>query len=159
MPTPRLSRWMSIPVLLVGLVYTFPSAVTLAEEPLRFVRSEQTTTYIDPVTKTEITILIDQHLGGTTELTLGYLVVPPGVDVPDHIHQATETFYMLSGEMEQTSEGKVQTLSAGMACLVPANTTTRHTVKSKEPVHALVIWTPGGEEGRITKEWQVKAAQ
>ena len=159
MPTPRLSRWMSIPVLLVGLVYTFPSAVTLAEEPSRFVRPEQTTTYIDPVTKTEITILIDQHLGGTTELTLGYLVVPPGVDVPDHIHQATETFYMLSGEMEQTSEGKVQTLSAGMACLVPANTTTRHTVKSKEPVHALVIWTPGGEEGRITKEWQVKAAQ
>ena len=64
MPTPRLSRWMSIPVLLVGLVYTFPSAVTLAEEPSRFVRSEQATTYIDPVTKTEITILIDQHLGG-----------------------------------------------------------------------------------------------
>ncbi len=159
MPTPRLSRWTSIPVILVGLVYTFPSAIILAEEPSRFVRPEQAATYIDPVTKTEITILIDQHLGGTTELTLGYLVVPPGVDVPDHIHQSTETFYILSGEMEQTSEGKVQTLSAGMACLVPANTTTRHTVKSKDPVHALVMWTPGGEEKRITEEWQVKAAQ
>ena len=156
---PCLSRWTSIPLLLMGLVYTFPAAIILAEEVPRFVRPEQATTYVDPVTKTELTVLIDQHLGGTTELTLGYLVVPPGVDVPDHIHQSTETFYMLSGEMEQTSEGKVQTITAGMACLVPANTTTRHTVKSKEPVHALVIWTPGGEAKRIVKEWPVKAAQ
>ncbi len=157
MPILRLSRWTSLAVILAGLVFMVPTAP--AEEVSRFVRLEQATTYIDPVTKTEVTILIDRHLGGTTELTLGYLVVPPGVDVPNHIHQSTETFYMLSGEMEQTSEGKVQTLTAGMACLVPANTTTRHTVKSKDPVHALVIWTPGGEEERITKEWQVKAAQ
>ena len=157
MPILCLSRWTGLAVILAGLVSMAPTA--LAEEVSRFVRPEQATTYIDPVTKTEVTILIDRHLGGTTELTLGYLVVPPGVDVPNHIHQSTETFYMLSGEMEQTSEGKVQTLTAGMACLVPANTTTRHTVKSKDPVHALVIWTPGGEEERITKEWQVKAAQ
>ena len=157
MPILCLSRWTSLAVILAGLVSIVPTA--LAEEVSRFVRPEQATTYIDPVTKTEVTILIDRHLGGTTELTLGYLVVPPGVDVPNHIHQSTETFYMLSGEMEQTSEGKVQTLTAGMACLVPANTTTRHTVKSKDPVHVLVIWTPGGEEERITKEWQVKAAQ
>ena len=157
MPILCLSRWMSLAVILAGLVSVVPTA--LAGEVSRFVRPEQATTYIDPVTKTEVTILIDQHLGGTTELTLGYLVVPPGVDVPNHIHQSTETFYILSGEMEQTSEGKVQTLTAGMACLVPANTTTRHTVKSEEPVHALVIWTPGGEEERITKEWQVKATQ
>jgi len=157
MPILCLSRWTSLAVILAGLVFMIPTAP--AEEVTRFVRPEQATTYIDPVTKTEVTILIDRHLGGTTELTLGYLVVPPGVDVPNHIHQSTETFYVLSGEMEQTSEGKVQTLTAGMACLVPANTTTRHTVKSKDPVHALVIWTPGGEEERITKEWQVKAAQ
>ncbi len=157
MPILCLSRWTSLAVILAGLGFMVPTAP--AEEVSRFVRPDQATTYIDPVTKTEVTILIDQHLGGTTELTLGYLVVPPGVDVPNHIHQSTETFYMLSGEMEQTSEGKVQTLTAGMACLVPANTTTRHTVKSKDPVHALVIWTPGGEEERITKEWQVKAAQ
>ena len=157
MPILCLSRWASLAVILAGLVFIVPTA--LAEEVSRFVRPEQATTYVDPVTKTEITILIDQRLGGTTELTLGYLVVPPGVDVPNHIHQSTETFYILSGEMEQTSEGKVQTLGAGMACLVPANTKTRHTVKSKDPVHALVIWTPGGEEERITKEWQVKAAQ
>ena len=118
-------------MILAGLVFIVPTA--LAEEVSRFVRPEQATTYVDPVTKTEVTILIDRHLGGTTELTLGYLVVPPGVDVPNHIHQSTETFYILSGEMEQTSEGKVQTLSAGMACLVPANTTTRHTVKVQGP--------------------------
>ena len=76
--------------------------------------------------------------------------------MPDHIHQSTEIFGILSGELEQTSEGKVKTLSAGMACLVPANTTTHHTVKGKEPVHALVIWAPGGEEKRGTDGWEVK---
>jgi quercetin dioxygenase-like cupin family protein len=78
------------------------------------------------------------------------------VDVPDHIHQSTEIFYVLSGELEQTSEGKVQKLTAGMAALVPANTTTHHKVTSKTPVRALVIWAPGGEEQRIVKDWQKK---
>jgi len=33
---------------------------------------------------------------------------------------------------------------------------THHKVTSKEPVHALVIWAPGGEEKRVTKDWQSK---
>jgi quercetin dioxygenase-like cupin family protein len=127
--------------------------VALAE-PQRFVHPDQATTYVDPVSKSEIKVLIDEHLGGTSDVTLAYLTIPPGTDVPDHIHQSTEIFYVLSGELEQTSEGKVKTLSAGMTCLVPANTTTHHTVKSKEPVTALVIWAPGGEEKRITERWQ-----
>ena len=43
-----------------------------------------------------------------------------------------------------------------MACLVPANSTTHHKVTSKEPVRALVIWAPGGEEKRITERWEKK---
>ena len=127
-------------------------AVSVAE-PQRFVHPDQATSYVDPVSKSEIKVLIDEHLGGTTEVTLAHLTIPPGTDVSDHIHQSTEIFYILSGELEQTSEGQVKTLSAGTACLVPANTTTRHTVKSKEPVTALVIWAPGGEEKRITERW------
>ncbi len=127
-----------------------------AEDSSRFVRPEQATTYIEPQSKSQITVLIDERLGGTKDVSIADLVIPPGVDVPDHVHQSTEIFYILSGELEQTSEGKVQKLTAGMACVVPANTTTHHKVTSKEPVHALVIWAPGGEEKRITEHWQAK---
>ena len=122
----------------------------------RFVRPQQTTTYVEPNSKSTIRVLIDEHLGGTKDVSIAELTIPPGVDVPDHVHQATEIFYILSGELEQTSEGKVQKLTAGMAALVPANTTTHHKVTSKKPVRALVIWAPGGEEQRIVERWQKK---
>jgi quercetin dioxygenase-like cupin family protein len=125
-------------------------------EEQRFVHPKDTTTYIEPASKSELRVVIDQHLGGTKDVTVADLVIPPGVDVPDHIHKSTEIFYIISGELEQTSEGKVQKLTAGMACLVPANTTTHHKVTSKEPVHALVIWAPGGEEQRVVEGWQKK---
>jgi quercetin dioxygenase-like cupin family protein len=147
----RAAVWM----MLLGFICAFQVSVSRAEDH-RFVRPEQATTYIDPASKSELKVLIDEKLGGTSDLTLAHIVIPPGVDVPDHIHQSTEIFYILSGELEQTSEGKVQKLTAGMACLVPANTTTHHTVTSKEPVHALVIWAPGGEEKRITERWQAR---
>ena len=142
-------------MMLLSWVFVLPASISQAEEH-RFVRPEQAMTYIDPASKSELKVLIDQHLGGTTDLTLVHIVIPAGVDVPDHVHQSTEIFYILSGELEQTSEGKVQTLTPGMACLVPANTTTHHKVTSKEPVHALVIWTPGGEEKRVTEGWQAR---
>jgi quercetin dioxygenase-like cupin family protein len=129
---------------------------TGAADEKRFVRPEDTTTYIDPESKSEIRVVIDPQLGGTSEVTVAELLIPAGVDVPDHVHQSTEIFYILSGELEQTSDGKVQKLTAGMSCLVPANTTTHHKVTSKEPVRALVVWAPGGEEKRIVEGWQKK---
>ena len=140
---------------LIAWTFVLLSSTVRAEEQ-RFVRPEDTTTYIEPASKSELRVVIDQHLGVTKDVTVADLVIPPGVDVPDHIHQSTEIFYILSGELEQTSEGKVQKLTAGMACLVPANTTTHHKVTSKEPVHAVVIWAPGGEEQRIVERWQRK---
>ena len=127
-----------------------------AAEAQRFVHQKQTTTYLEPQSKSTLRVIIDEQLGGTKDVSVAELVIPPGVDVPDHMHQSTEIFYILSGELEQTSEGKVQKLTAGMAALMPANTTTHHKVTSKKPVHALVIWAPGGEEQRIVEHWQKK---
>jgi mannose-6-phosphate isomerase-like protein (cupin superfamily) len=140
--------------LVAGLLGFLSNNVVASEQ--RFVRPEHTKTYIDPVSKSEIRVVIDQKLGATKDVTVAELLIPSGVDVPDHIHQSTEIFYILSGELEQTSDGKVEKLTAGMACLVPANSTTHHKVTSKEPVRALVIWAPGGEEKRIVEGWQVK---
>lgn len=128
----------------------------LAQEVQRFVSPKQAKTFTEPQSKSQIKVLIDEHLGGTKDVTVAELTIPPGVDVPDHVHQSTEIFYILSGELEQTSDGKVQKLTAGMACLVPANSTTHHKVISKRPVRALVIWAPGGEEKRVTEKWETK---
>ena len=152
----RTTRWFGCTLsLLAAWTFMLLSPPGWAEEK-RFVQPKDTTTYIEPASKSELRVVIDQHLGGTKDVTVADLVIPPGVDVPDHIHQSTEIFYILSGELEQTSEGKVQKLTAGMACLVPANTTTHHKVTSKEAVHALVIWAPGGEEQRVVEGWQKK---
>jgi quercetin dioxygenase-like cupin family protein len=133
----------------------FPDLVN-AQEVQRFVSPKQAKVFTEPQSKSQIKVLIDEQLGGTKDVTIAELTIPPGVDVPDHVHQSTEIFYILSGELEQTSDGKVQKLTAGMACLVPANSTTHHKVTSKEPVRALVIWAPGGEEKRITERWEKK---
>ncbi len=136
--------------------FVFLPNQSLAQEVQRFVSPKQAKVFTDPQSKSQIKVLINEQLGGTKDVTIAELVIPPGVDVPDHIHQSTEIFYILSGELEQTSDGKVQKLTAGMACLVPANSTTHHKVTSKEPVRALVIWAPGGEEKRITERWETK---
>jgi quercetin dioxygenase-like cupin family protein len=133
----------------------FPDLVN-AQEVQRFVSPKQAKVFTEPQSKSQIKVLIDEQLGGTKDVTIAELTVPPGIDVPDHVHQSTEIFYVLSGELEQTSDGKVQKLTAGMACLVPANSTMHHKVTSKEPVRALVIWSPGGEEKRITEQWEKK---
>jgi len=133
----------------------FPDLVN-AQEVQRFVSPKQAKVFTEPQSKSQFKVLIDEQLGGTKDVTIAELTIPPGVDVPDHVHQSTEIFYILSGELEQTSDGKVQKLTTGMACLVPANSTTHHKVTSKEPVRALVIWAPGGEEKRITEQWEKK---
>jgi len=133
----------------------FPDLVN-AQEVQRFVSPKQAKVFTEPQSKSQFKVLIDEQLGGTKDVTIAELTIPPGVDVPDHVHQSTEIFYILSGELEQTSDGKVQKLTVGMACLVPANSTTHHKVTSKEPVRALVIWAPGGEEKRITEQWEKK---
>ncbi len=138
----------------VACAFSVLNPVAHAEDPSRFVHPKQTTTYLEPQSKSTLRVVIDEQLGGTKDVSIAELVIPAGVDVPDHIHQSTEIFYILSGELEQTSEGKVQKLTAGMAALMPANTTTHHKVTSKNPVHALVIWAPGGEEQRIVERWQ-----
>jgi len=47
------------------------------------------------------------------------------------------------------SAQEIHTHQPGTAGIVRTGDTVVHSVTSDEPVHALVIWTPGGEAGRI----------
>ena len=119
-----------------------------------FVHPGDAATFVDPRTGTEMKVLIDGKTVGTTKLSVAELTIPAGTSVPAHTHKSIEVFYIISGELEQTIRGESKRLTAGMSCLVPADTDTLHKVTSKEPVRTLVVWVPGGEEARIAVDWK-----
>lgn len=103
---------------------------------------------------TTLRILLDQTQLGGAEVEVGEITFPPGADSGDHAHGATEIFYVLSGELEHVVNGRSELLKPGMIGFVRPPDKVRHKVPGKEPVKALVIWAPGGEAGRITKNWK-----
>ena len=48
------------------------------------------------------------------EIEIGEITFPPGVNSGEHLHGATEIFYMLSGELEHVVDGKSHLLKPGM---------------------------------------------
>ena len=79
------------------------SVPTFAEDIQHFVHPQQTSTYVAPTSKSTIRIVINEKRRGKKEVSIAELESPLGMDVPDHIPQSTEIFYILSGELEQTS--------------------------------------------------------
>lgn len=109
-------------------------------------------TYASP-SGTTLRVLLDQMKLGGAEVDIGEITFPPGADSGDHAHGATEIFYVLSGELEHVVNGRSELLKPGMIGFVRPPDKVRHKVPGTEPVKALVIWAPGGEAGRITKNW------
>ena len=103
---------------------------------------------------TTLRVLLDQMKLGSGEVDIGEITFPPGADSGDHAHGAIEIFYVLSGELEHVVNGKSELLKPGMIGFVKPPDKVRHKVPGKEPAKALVIWAPGGEAGRITKNWK-----
>jgi quercetin dioxygenase-like cupin family protein len=72
----------------------------------------------------------------------------PGMDSrPGHTHTYhSEVFYVMTGEMEWTVGGEVQLLGPGDLVYIPPGTLHATRVMGDEPVHALMIFEPGGYE-------------
>lgn len=103
---------------------------------------------------TTLRVLLDQTTLGGGEVDVGEITFPAGADSGDHAHGAVEIFYVLSGELEHVVNGKSELLKPGMIGFVRPPDKVRHKVPGTTPVKALVIWAPGGEAGRITKNWK-----
>jgi quercetin dioxygenase-like cupin family protein len=113
----------------------------------------QPASYVSPG-GTTLRILLDKAALGGGEVEVGEITFQPGADSGDHVHGATEIFYVLSGELEHVVNGKSVTLGPGMIGHVRPPDNVRHRVPGKAPVKALVIWAPGGEAERITSRWR-----
>jgi N-acyl-D-amino-acid deacylase len=108
--------------------------------------------YISP-TGTRLRILMGTDMFGGAEYEIGELTFAPNTDSGDHVHGATETFYVLEGELEHFVNGKPITLRPGMVGTVRPPDQVRHKVGPKG-AKALVIWAPAGEAARIGGRWK-----
>ena len=113
-------------------------------------------TFVSPNGATELKVLLDKENFGGSEIDVGEMTMPAGLDSGEHAHQAIEIFYILSGELEHVVNGKSELLKPGMVGYVRPPDKVRHRVPGAAPVKTLVIWTPGGEASRITGRWKPK---
>jgi quercetin dioxygenase-like cupin family protein len=125
------------------------SAITLVAQSVT-----SATKYVSPNGATELKVLLDASNLSGTELDLGEMTFAPNLDSGEHVHGATEIFYVLSGELEHVVNGKSTFLKPGMVGFVRPPDKVRHKTGPNGPTKALVIWAPGGEAGRIASRWK-----
>src|SRR2546428_693692 len=73
-----------------------------------------------------------------------------GAVVPPHVHhREDELFYVLEGEITIEIGEKTHVVGAGATVLAPRDVPHGFTVTSPQPVHYLIVYTPGGFEGFV----------
>ena len=87
----------------------------------------------------DVTIKI---LTNSDELTVSELFIPAGVPAQEHHHPHEEVNYVLSGQLEFTLNGKVNTLTTGDCIRIPPDAI--HNIKNTGTTDGRVIsiWTP-----------------
>jgi quercetin dioxygenase-like cupin family protein len=110
--------------------------------------------YESPTSGTTIRMLLDEANLGGKEVEIGEITFPAGANSGEHLHGATEIFYVLSGELEHVVDGKSHLLKPGMIGFVRPPAKVNHVVPGNQPTKALVIWAPGGEGHRIVERWK-----
>ncbi len=103
-----------------------------------------------------IKVLVEQSNLGTSELEIGEIFLPAGLNSAVHSHGAIEIFYVLSGQLEHVVNGNSHLLKPGMIGIVRPEDTVSHKVPDDEDCRALVIWAPGGEIERIKKNYNIR---
>lgn len=100
-----------------------------------------------------IRVLVEESNLGSSELEVGEIFLPAGLDTPVHSHGSIEIFYVLSGQLEHVVNGVSHMLEPGMVGIVKPEDNVSHKVPIAADCRALVIWTPGGEIDRIKKNY------
>jgi len=134
--------------LLAGLAWSAETARQAATPPA-VVRGE----VFQHASGTKLKILLDQTGLGGTELEIAEITFLPNSDSGEHVHGATETFYVLDGELEHVVNGKSIKLTAGMIGTIRPPDKIRHKT-GPSGARSLVIWAPAGEAARIASRWK-----
>lgn len=65
---------------------------------------------------------ITSSLFHSEQITVGYVTLEEGIDLPEHSHVHEQWTHVITGELLFNLNGKQQLLTPGMAVLVPSNT-------------------------------------
>jgi quercetin dioxygenase-like cupin family protein len=142
--------------LLTSLSFTLLAGLACGAEPARPASPPPPVArgdVFESASGTKLRILMDQAAFGGTELEIAEITFAPNSDSGEHVHGATETFYVLEGELEHFVNGKSVKLTAGMIGTVRPPDKVRHKTGPKG-ARALVIWAPAGEAARIASRWK-----
>ena len=74
-------------------------------------------------------------------------IFKPGMKTPPHKHAYhSETFMVIAGKMKWTVGGETDTIGPGDLVYIPPDTSHTAEVVGDEPVHAIMLYEPGGYE-------------
>ena len=74
-------------------------------------------------------------------------IFKPGMKTPSHKHAYhSETFMVLSGKLKWTVGGETDVIGPGDLVYIPPDTSHMAEVVGDEPVHAIMLYEPGGYE-------------
>jgi quercetin dioxygenase-like cupin family protein len=90
---------------------------------------------------------------GSKEAALTLLVLAPGGEIPEHVHETSaELIYIEQGAVQMTIDGRSFEAHRGDAIYIPPNVKHSAKVTSKlQPVQAVQIYVGPGPEQRFTK--------
>ena len=103
-------------------------------------------------------LLVDRETFPGTPLTMAIVVYPPGLQGPFHAHRkTTEIYFVLSGELTPTVEGRRYRVKRGQLLYIPPGREHRAANRGKGTCRFMTINTPLAEdvpELRVRKTWQ-----
>ena len=79
------------------------------------------------------------------------MYIPPDGGPPPHRHDFEETFIVLDGELELTFRGKKMVGRAGTTVNIPSNAPHQFHNSSSQPVRALLLCSPAGQENYFAR--------
>ncbi len=133
------------------------NAVSKSDAGIKYDAKSIGTEYLDnKKSDVIIKVLVEQSNLGSSELEIGEIFLPAGLNSAVHSHGAIEIFYILSGQLEHIVNGNSHFLKPGMIGIVRPEDTVSHKVPNDEDCRALVIWAPGGEIDRIKKNYNIR---
>ncbi|PCI21087.1 hypothetical protein COB64_01040 [Candidatus Wolfebacteria bacterium] len=129
----------------VVVCWFFGFANMVQAHPEHLIVSKGSRVLTDPTGTVSIKMLVEQPDVEIGEL---YLAEAYGSGAL-HTHGVNEYIYVTSGELGHTIDGKLHVLKPGMVGVVKPGQQVGHSVLSKGPVKALIVWVPGGEASKL----------
>ncbi len=102
---------------------------------------------IKDITPKELVSGISGHYVHGASMTLGYVEIKAGSDLPAHQHIHEQITYIIEGQMDMVIGGNSYSLTAGMYYVIPSNVS--HGAIAKTDCKVIDVFNPVREDYKI----------